>query len=235
MGESKHSLGGAKKSGRSERAAYGSAIAFLREHLSYSEDKCLIWPFAVDRHGYPRVGSKKSPLEARTAHRLMCIWKHGQPPFDGAEAAHSCGVRKCVNPIHIRWKTRLANNRERYLHGTMPMGESVGGSKLTEQQVLEIYADQRRQVDIAAEYGCAQTLVSKIKRGEFWSHVTGHAGNVPRPRLEVETVLSIYRDKRPNSALAQAYGVSLSTVKKIKNGTAWAKITNGDVHGIRRI
>jgi hypothetical protein len=104
----------------------------------------------------------------------------------------------------------------------MPMGEAIGSSKLTEAQVLAIYSDKRRQVDIAAEYECAQSLVSRIKRGEAWGHVTAQKQNKPKPRLTPQVVIQIRADARSVADVAAAHGVSASTVKKIRGRKAWA-------------
>lgn len=54
-------------------------------------------------------------------HRLVCIRRHGPPPTDDLEAAHSCGNAGCVNPRHIRWATRFENAADKKLHGTDSM------------------------------------------------------------------------------------------------------------------
>lgn len=107
------------------------------------------------------------------------------------------------------------------------MGETVGSSKLTQEQALAIYADTRRQIDIAAEYQCAQSLVSKIKRGEMWGHVTGHKHHKPKPRLTRQVVIQIRTDARSIGEVAATYGVSASTVKKIRGRRAWVGLTDG--------
>jgi len=44
-------------------------------------------------------------------------------------------------------------------------------SKLRESQVIKIYWDDRVRREIAEEYGISTTMVTKIKRGQAWSHV----------------------------------------------------------------
>lgn len=148
------------------RAENGAPEQFLRNLKGHTGTECILWPFSIDRHGYGRIGCKQSGLPAKTAHRLVCIWEHGLPPFDGAEAAHSCGNERCVNPRHLRWKSTLENNRERLAHGTLQRGEKNWAAKLTDAQADAIKNDPRRQVEIAASYGCSQSHVSRIKRGE---------------------------------------------------------------------
>jgi len=45
-------------------------------------------------------------------------------------------------------------------------------SKLTEIQVAGIYWDARSRSVIAKEYGISTTMVTKIKKGQAWTHVT---------------------------------------------------------------
>lgn len=148
------------------RAENGAPEKFLRDLKGHNGAECVLWPFSLDKNGYGRIGCKQSGFPTKTAHRLICIWEHGWPPFEGAEAAHSCGNQRCVNPRHLRWKSTRENNRERLVHGTLPRGEKNWAAKLTDAQVVAIKNDQRRQVEIAASYGCSQTHVSRIKRGE---------------------------------------------------------------------
>ena len=105
----------------------------------------------------------------------MCIVAHGNAPFAGAHAAHSCGKAHdgCVNPKHLYWATSQQNNRDRSKHGTMPIGERSGMSKLTEAQVLNIHADRRASKLIAAEHGVHYSCVEAIRYGKTWSWLTG--------------------------------------------------------------
>lgn len=101
----------------------------------------------------------------REVHRVVCILVRGLPrgKFD---AAHSCGNRRCVSPVHIRWKTRKENLNE----GCPRQGEA-GPAKLTNEQVLAIRADPRPQTVIAKDYGIGQMTVSNIKTRFTWRHI----------------------------------------------------------------
>ena len=104
-------------------------------------------------------------------------------------------------------------------------GEGHGNAKLTAEQVLEIYSDPRRQVDIAKDYGIKQANVSAIKTGRAWTHVTGAKHRPKKRHLTPKKVLAIYRSPRPYKELAQAHSVNSVTIGDIKNGKTWAHVT----------
>lgn len=110
---------------------------------------------------------------------------------------HTCDWDACCNPAHLECVTQKKNSQDmadRDLHpysksgryrytrklwsasspATMP-GEGNGFARLTDEQVAEIRARYAsglvRQVDLAKEYGIAQSHVSRLVRGESWSHL----------------------------------------------------------------
>lgn len=90
-------------------AFHGQGEAYLRSLVGTEEQDCVIWPFGGGAYGNIKFDGK-----GMTASRAMTIIAHGPPPFDGAESAHSCGQGHvgCVNPNHLRWKTRAENMAE---------------------------------------------------------------------------------------------------------------------------
>jgi hypothetical protein len=156
-------------------APMGSTGAWLREHVSYAGEECLPWPYARNRNGY---GTATIDGYYTLAHRHMCILAHGEPPFEGAEAAHYCGggADGCVNPNHLRWATRAINQQDKTLHGT----HKNWSQRFSEAQILAIYADPRSKKAIAAEYGCGSSHVGQIKNGHKWAWLTGQRPIWPR-------------------------------------------------------
>jgi hypothetical protein len=134
--------------------------------MRWSSDECLRYPFHVGSHGYGMVCVGRSHT---TAHRLVCELAHGPPSNPKLHAAHSCGVKTCVNPRHVRWATKLENENDKLGHGTLTRGEKHGCSKLTADDVLAIRASTGSQREIAREFGVTQQTVSDIKRKRRWA------------------------------------------------------------------
>lgn len=133
---------------------------------------CIIWPYAVTLFGYGKLSLR--PNKNDNAHRWVCRKFHGEPPFEGAEAAHSCGVRLCVNPEHLSWKTPKQNSADRLIHGTDSRGEKSPLHKVTTNEVLEIRRLAKAKVrfqDIATIYGLSASGVNTIVQRRTWKHL----------------------------------------------------------------
>lgn len=136
---------------------------WLRERTDHRGDECLYWPFGMMPNGYAQLGTVGDGTNTKClyAHRYVCELKHGPAPA-GHEAAHSCGNRGCLNPNHIFWKTRAANQADRILHGTAKRD----GRKLTRDQRREIRALKGKltQRQIAAKFGVTFQSISQVHR-----------------------------------------------------------------------
>lgn len=151
---------------------HGEGMAFLRDAINRDTGECIIWPFGkYSGNGY---GAIYYEGRNRCVHRVALIIKTDEDPA-GMDAAHSCNVRDCVNVRHLSWKTRLANTRDKFAHGTMMRGRACWKNVFSEEQVLEIVSllgvvSQRK---IAERYGVTQQGISDIATGRNWSWLTG--------------------------------------------------------------
>lgn len=192
----------------------GKAIAWLREHVAYDGDDCLIWPFCIDRRcGYGRLGYNGKMY---WANRLMCEFVNGPPPTPEHESAHSCGRGNegCVHPKHLSWKTPSQNQLDRREHGTA----GNGGKRftLTAEQVAEIRSlkGKRTQVELAKMFGMSWQHIGSILRGEVRK-----TGADPR-RFTTEEVAAIrtQRGSRTTREIAADYGVGHCVIWRIQTG-----------------
>jgi len=105
------------------RDNYGKALAFIETALTQETDECIIWPFTNHTNGYPSIG------HGRHVNRVVCERAYGKPPSLKHQAAHSCGVKLCINKRHVRWATRAENEADKLKHGTSLLGRTPGNRK----------------------------------------------------------------------------------------------------------
>lgn len=153
------------------RAPHRGTEAFIKQALEYEGDECLLWPYSVDSSGY---GQARIAGVNMTAHRAVCIQAHGEPPFEGAQAAHyKCGNSRCVTKAHLRWSTVTVNHDDKRRHGTMTQGERHPRARFTEEQILAIATSDLGPTELGKIHNCDKAVIYSIRSGRTWSWLTG--------------------------------------------------------------
>lgn len=162
-----------------------------RDGVVFSFRKERLAPLAQqpDKDGYLYVLVRLSTGKRRKlrVHRAVCEAFNGQKPL-GKEVRHRDGNKLNNRASNLLWGTQLENAADREEHGrtargsrngaytkphTRRRGIENGNSKLTPEQILSILHDSRSQSKIALTHGVTQSLVSQIKLGRIWTHITG--------------------------------------------------------------
>lgn len=161
---------------------YGDPLSGASDHHKTPEDAflaraiqkpsgCVEWSGSSDNKGYGqlRIGGKLIK-----AHRYAWARSNGPIP-EGMVILHKCDNPRCVNIDHLSAGTQLENVKDMDAKGrrinNQAKGNDCHAAKVNPDIVRLIRADTRRQIDIAAEYGITQTVVSKIKLKQAWNHV----------------------------------------------------------------
>ena len=138
------------------------------------EDRCWMWCGAKDRDGYGHIKVKG---KLRVAHRLSWEIYIGPIP-EGLNVLHHCDTPPCVNPAHLFLGTDRDNTRDMIAkgrrHNSPAVGEQVGSSKLTEEQIQEIrrlYYPGVNQKELGLRFKVAQSAISKIVTKKNWKHI----------------------------------------------------------------
>lgn len=122
-------------------------------------DGCWEWKASIRDTGYGQFYLNGKPEKA---HRVSFILYKGEP--ESSMVCHTCDNRKCVNPDHLF----LGSNKDNMID--MSNKYRSPSQRLTEKEYVKIFNrlnEGMSQRKIAKEFGCAQTTISAIKRGEF--------------------------------------------------------------------
>ena len=138
---------------------------------SYVPDRpdgaCWLWVGHLDLNGYGRltVGRKRRMVGA---HRLSYEIAHDITLTSKQHILHSCDVRNCVNPGHLRIGTHADNMRD------MRVRERVNTTRLTAPDVRLIRIRAARgesQRALADDYGVSQGTIAFVVQRKTWKHV----------------------------------------------------------------
>lgn len=125
-------------------------------------DDCWLWTRCVSTPGYGQFCG-------RSAHRVAYELAKGPIP-QGLCVLHSCDVRRCCNPAHLRVGTNADNMRDKLERGREGHGAY---RKLTARQVRAIRAKAHRMSThtLAREYAISQSSIWLIINGRSYKHV----------------------------------------------------------------
>ena len=131
---------------------------------------CWEWIGSLMLDGYGRITNKQKAI---LAHRLSYTIHNGEIP-EGLFVCHKCDNRKCVNPKHLFLGTSLDNVRDMMKkgRGNKNFGEKVWNAIFNEQNVEDIFLDNRGCNAIAKEYGVSRGAIRGIKNRLTWKHFT---------------------------------------------------------------
>lgn len=143
------------------------------------------------------------------------------------EVANTLGISKSLTE-------KIFYGLSRYTTRRRPKPET----KFTDEQIQSIRADTRMQKDIAAEYGCARSLISGIKSYLNYGHVPGPDSRPSkRPgrgrKLTTEQIQEMQAPENQHRQLkywALTYGVSITTIFHAINGFSYKELNPEKEH-----
>lgn len=135
-------------------------------------EDCWPWLGGLNSHGY---GAFWYEGETIGAHRFSLAVKEGALP-KSLWALHRCDNRACVNPRHLFAGTCDDNVQDMIMKGRAAdlKGERNGAAKLTPEQVgfIRSMKGVLSQRELGEMFGINQQSVSKIHRGQRWTHLS---------------------------------------------------------------
>lgn len=152
-----------------EVSTEGRVRSWCRNRWGRADTPRMLDP-GMNHQGYPRVNIAGS---VRLLHHVVLEAFVGPRP-PGHHAAHKDGNPANPRLDNLYWATPKQNASDKYRHGTIPVGESHAGAKLTDNLVRWMRAEHRTgraSADIAREIGVAQSCAYNAIHGRTWGHV----------------------------------------------------------------
>lgn len=145
-----------------------------------TEVDCWLWDGALANNGYGLFSFRdKKFLAHRVAYRLV----YGPVVPEDLLICHHCDVRACVNPWHLFAGTARQNTLDMLSKGRQGKrrlcGAAVHTAKITATDALEIYQSKEPAQLFMDRLGVSKYVVSDIRTGRAWRHVTHHLPGVP--------------------------------------------------------
>lgn len=145
---------------------------FEKKFVKGGANDCWEWIGSKDRYGYGHIQLDGWP---QLAHRISYQLYVGEIPI-GLLICHHCDNPSCVRPDHLFLGTDADNTRDCISKGRLSdrSGENNGQAKLTNEDIrtiLAMWANGTRGIDIAREFGVTKSTISKIVRGDAWTHI----------------------------------------------------------------
>lgn len=189
---------------------------------------------AVNAGGYLQVGLTRRPGQRQSllVHHLVLTAFVGPRP-DGMDACHFPDRDPKNNRLsNLRWDTRYGNTADKVAHGTMPTGERVGSSKLSDVDVIaiqELALSGLTGKEIAERFGINKSTVTQIVRGKGWKHLDRPLLHRPkgwRRKLSAEQVMEIREAAGvvSLSEMGRRHGVSTTTIQSVILRETYAEV-----------
>ncbi len=147
----------------------GLSVAERLDKYAIPEPNTGCWLWIGNAHYF---GYGKLTVEGKTRSATRLQWERFNGPIpNGLFVLHKCDVPSCVNPDHLFLGTAQDNIDDSIKKGRHTCGEVQGASKLKKYQVVAVFNDKRRPIDIARDYNINPSTVSRIKHGLAWKHL----------------------------------------------------------------
>lgn len=174
-------------------------------------------------------------------HTLVTYEFLGERPL-GYQVNHIDGDKLNNNINNLEYTTRSENIKHAFRLGLkkgLNGEDNPACTKLNSEKALKIsqYPHDYSISKICEEVGCDKRDVHSIRRGDTWSHITkipkkpigcGHPYGIDNGsvKLTEDEVIEIFTSSVLSGELAKKFNVERSTIKRIRNGRSWQRLTS---------
>lgn len=189
----------------------------------------VLKPF--ENNGYLAVDLFHDTTRQRVlVHRMVAI-AFIDKPVDKDFVNHIDGNRHNNVLENLEWVTPSENSVHAVMTGLSPIGEAKTLAKLTNADILEIQAAFEigvKDFELADKYGVTSGVISSIRLGKTWKHVSGKvfvpSGPNPVKKLSAEDIPIIRKmfvDHFSDAEIGRRFNVARGTINQIRQGKTW--------------
>ena len=152
-------------------------------------------------------------------HRMVALTFLNCNDSNKIEVNHKDGNKSNNNVENLEWVSNAENISHAKMNGLLKArrGEECSNSILTEDMVLKIFNDHRSIRDLSVVYGISAGTISSIKTGKNWGWLTGKEYKRKDVRkVSLTDEMDIFKSSERTSFLAKKYGISKSSVSRIR-------------------
>jgi hypothetical protein len=149
-------------------------LAYIEANTIWDENGCRLWTGPVTKDGYAQVGINGiiKAFGIKGIHRLVVHLDTGHV-FQGRQeqVLHSCDVRNCTAPAHLRVGTAAENLKEAADRDRVSHGDTHHHAKITSsiaRTIKELIDYGYRNCYIGDTLGISRDTVSRIRNGKTW-------------------------------------------------------------------
>lgn len=151
----------------------GNIRSFLNKYPrnNIKRDIPIILKGGIDKDGYRRLVLSNGNFRGyfRFSY-LVAKYFIGERP-KGLMICHKNGINNDDRVENLEYKTQKENIHDKFIHGTMPIGEKHYGCKLTENQAREIFYSDCPYKDLEAKFNIDKSTIYDIKSKRTWRHL----------------------------------------------------------------
>jgi hypothetical protein len=170
-----------------EIKGYPNYVASSYGYIKSIKTNTILKPTKCRKTGYSIVSLCNNGLvKTHLVHRVI-LSSFVENIENKPQVNHKDGVKTNNRVDNLEWNTRSENQIHSINIGLRhTRGENNSQCKLSENEVLSIFKDERPQRKIAKEYGVSNITVCNIKKGYSWTHITGLPNKKKIRRKETE-------------------------------------------------
>ena len=145
----------------------------------YSHNRNKYMKLKEDVYGYVRVSlSNQNNKSKFNVHRLVAE-AFIPNVHTKKEVNHKNGIKTDNRVENLEWVTSSENTKHSFNIGLniSNKGEKNGMSKLTKDDILEIYHSNETSITLSKKFNIDRKSINRIKRKERWKHILDNISN----------------------------------------------------------